>query len=120
MTRAREKLREALAEMLQDSFERDSFDRADARPRETEAGLRHFSAREQELLTPAARGYLLNLTRSRQLGRVPMELIIQYVSLFWEAPVDIGDLEDLLDQVVFGLPPADLDDPAAWTGRRRH
>jgi len=119
LTRAREKLRETLAEMLQDSFEHDPGDRERFRSREAVA-VRHFSAHEEDLLTPAARGYLLSLARSRQLGRVPMELIIQYVSLFWEAPVDIGDLEDLLDQVVFGLPPEDLDDPSAWSGRRCH
>lgn len=115
MPRTREKLREALAELLQDSIEGDA-----PRPYEPAGGVRHFSAREQDLLTPAARGYLLSLARSRLLGRVPMELIIQYVSLFWDAPVDIGDLEDLLDQVVFGLPPEDLDDPQAWSGRRHH
>lgn len=115
MPRTREKLREALAELLQDSFEGE-----DPRSFEPAGAVRHFSAREQELLTPAARGYLLSLARSRQLGRVPMELIIQYVTLFWEAPVDIGDLEDLLDQVVFGLPPEDLEDPRAWPGRRHH
>lgn len=115
MPRTREKFRETLAEMLQDSFAGDAPWRGESPGR-----VRHFTDREQALLTPAARGYLLSLVRSRQLGRVPMELIIQYVSLFWDAPVDIGDLEDLLDQVVFGFPPEDLDDPGAWSGRRHH
>ena len=75
MQRTRDKLRERLAELLQDSFE-DSLGQSHAVV--PQHGQRHFSANEQSSLSLAARGYLLSLVRSKQISREQMELIIQY------------------------------------------
>ncbi len=49
-----------------------------------------------------------------------MELILHYVLLFWTAPVGVRDLEDLLDQVVFGMMPEDLEMLDPWESSREH
>ena len=117
MYRTRDKLRERLAEMLQDSFEDSLGQQSVTTPH---AGQRHFSPNEQSSLSLAARGYLLSLFRSKQISREQLELIIQYVSLYWDAPVSTADVEDLLDQVVFGFTPEDIDDDYLWVGHRKH
>ena len=119
MERSREKLREALAEMLQDSF--DDPQLRTATPRKSRRLLeRQFSHGEETQLDRDARGYLLSLVASGQLTRLQMELIVNYVTFFWSAPVGVHDLEDLLDQVVFGMEPADPDLPDPWSGPRLH
>ncbi len=117
MFRTRDKLRERLAELLQDSFE-DSLGQQPMAV--SQAGQRHFSTNEQSSLSLAARGYLLSLFRSKQISREQLELIIQYVSLYWDAPVSTADVEDLLDQVVFGFTPEDMDEDYLWVGHRKH
>jgi len=119
LERSREKLREALAEMLQDSF----TDVVPTRPTTRIAPPsreRLFSDGEVVLLDRDARGYLLSLVSAGQITRLQMELIVNYVSFFWSAPVGVGDLEDLLDQVVFGMEPADPDMPDPWSGPSLH
>jgi len=117
LQRTRDKLREKLAELLQDSFDNAPDEMTGLKPL---SGHRHFSPVEQTSLTPEARGYLLSLVRSEQITRDQMELMIQYVSLYWDVPVGITDVSDLLDQVVFGFLPEDLDEGHSWYGHRKH
>ena len=106
--------------MLQDSFEVKPAPGAASWRRPSE---RLFSDREETVMTRSARGYLLSLVRDGQLNRLQMELIVHYVSFFWDAPVGVRDVEILLDQVVFGQDPVDHVDPDApesWPGQSRH
>ena len=119
MERSREKLREALAEMLQDSFT-DTVPTGNASLCAPPSPERMFSDGESALLDRDARGYLLSLLSAGQITRLQMELIVNYVSFFWSAPVGVGDLVDLLDQVIFGMEPADPDLPDPWSGPSLH
>lgn len=114
MHRSRDKLREALVELIQASF---NDVPPPVRPAVPVAvrGERVFSEGEEAVLTSAARGYLLALVAGGQIDRTQMDLIVHYVSLFWSAPVDVRDLESLLDQVVFGLAPEDPEEPGPWS-----
>ena len=105
--------------MLQDSFD-GLLPRQGAAPRLLPSPERMFSDGEVALLDKDARGYLLSLVAGNQLTRLQMELIVNYVSFFWTAPVGVRDLEDLLDQVVFGMEPADPEQPDPWSGPSLH
>ncbi len=105
--------------MLQDSF--DDVRPRQGTPRQARRPIeRLFSDGEVVLLDRDARGYLLSLVAAEQLSRLQMELIVNYVTFFWSAPVGLHDLEDLLDQVVFGMEPADPDQPDPWSGPSLH
>lgn len=76
--------------------------------------LRQMGPREDELLTPGAFGYLLDLVRTGQITAEQMETLIQFAQLVPDGPLTTGDLDSLMDRVVF----APRNAHAAETGRR--
>jgi hypothetical protein len=72
--------------------------------RASEVALRQMGQREDELLTPAAFGYLLDLVRTGQITAEQMESLIQFAQLAPEGPLAPADLATLVDRVVFAAP----------------
>ena len=66
--------------------------------------LRQPGQREDELLTPGAFGYLLDLVRTGQISAEQMESLIQFAQIAPEGPLSVGELSSLMDRVVFGEP----------------
>ena len=66
--------------------------------------LRQLGQREDELLTPGAFGYLLDLVRTGQISAEQMESLIQFAQLAPEGPLTVGELTSLMDRVVFAEP----------------
>jgi uncharacterized protein Smg (DUF494 family) len=64
-------------------------------------GVRFYGEQEQQVFTPPAFGYLLDLCQEGQITRQQMESLIQYASLVSMAPLDRRGVEHLLDQVFF-------------------
>jgi uncharacterized protein Smg (DUF494 family) len=62
--------------------------------------LRLMGPREDELLTPEAFGYLLELVRTRQISWEQMETLIQFAQLSPDGPLTAQQLEPLVDRVV--------------------
>jgi uncharacterized protein Smg (DUF494 family) len=75
--------------------------------------LRQLGAREDELLTPEAFGYLLGLVRERQITAEQMETLIQFAQLSPDAPLTTAHLDELVDRVVL----APEHHPATAAGR---
>ena len=92
MNSTNEKIRHLMVHMLHD------LDDADAAGGH---GLRHFDASEQQALTPAARGWLMELSRRGEIPGRQRELIIHYASLVGGSPLDRAELEVLLDRLLF-------------------
>lgn len=67
----------------------------------SDGALRVMGPREDELLTPAAFGYLLGLVRTGQIAAEQMESMIQFAQLVPDGPLERSDLPPLLDRVVF-------------------
>jgi len=66
--------------------------------------LRQPGQREDELLTPGAFGYLLDLVRTKQITAEQMESLIQFAQLAPGGPLTVGELASLMDRVVFAEP----------------
>ena len=66
--------------------------------------LRQPGQREDELLTPGAFGYLLDLVRTEQITAEQMESLIQFAQLAPGGPLTVGELGSLMDRVVFTEP----------------
>jgi len=66
--------------------------------------LRQPGQREDELLTPGAFGYLLDLVRTKQITAEQMESLIQFAQLTPGGPLTVGELASLMDRVVFAEP----------------
>jgi hypothetical protein len=69
-----------------------------------EQTLRQPGQREDELLTPGAFGYLLDLVRTEQITAEQMESLIQFAQLAPGGPLTVGELGSLMDRVVFAEP----------------
>ncbi len=84
----------------------------------TAGGVRAYGENEQEYLTPEAFGRLLDLRRRGQITPQQMESLIHYASLVSETPLDRGEVEQLLDRILFSFPGRAPGDPPAagrWT-----
>ena len=75
--------------------------------------LRQPGQREDELLTPEAFGYLLELVRTRQISWEQMETLIQFAQLSPDGPLTARQLDPLVDRVVL----AQEDEGRAVPGR---
>jgi uncharacterized protein Smg (DUF494 family) len=64
--------------------------------------VRCYAGPESEALEPEAFGYLLRLVAADQLSRAQMEHLLNNAGLIASAPLGRGDLDILLEQVVFG------------------
>ncbi len=118
MSQARDKLSPLLVDLLHDAGFGDLVMRYAGEP--VCGGHRLFDAAEQEILTPAARGYLLELSRRREITPQQMELVIQYAALSLSAPLDREFLAALIDRLVLSWPDQD---PVFYTsdeGERAH
>jgi len=82
--------------------------------RASAGSLRQMGSGEDELLTPEAFGYLLDLVRTGQITTEQMETLIQFAQLVPDGPLNPDDLDALMDRVVFATRHAH----AAETGRR--
>lgn len=67
-------------------------------------GLRLFDSAERTRMTPEACGYLLELSRRGEISRQQMEMVIHYASVMLPAPLDRGDLAELVDNFIFSFP----------------
>ena len=83
------------------------------------AGPRHFDDVEQDALTPAARGWLLELARRGEIRSHQRELVIYYASQLGGRAVDRPELEALLDRLLF-LPSDDEHEGGTPSLRRLH
>ena len=66
--------------------------------------LRLPGQREDEILQPAAFGYLLSLVRTGQITSDQMESLIQYAQLAPGGPLSVSDVSLLIDRVVLQSP----------------
>jgi uncharacterized protein Smg (DUF494 family) len=79
--------------------------------------LRQPGPREDEILEPAAFGYLLGLVRTRQITSDQMESLIQYAQLAPGGPLSVGDVSMLIDRVVLQTPDTPAPRPGPDFGR---
>ncbi len=101
MNRFSEKIRHLLVHMIEDDEDAQHlYGRLH--------GLRHFDMLEQHALTPAARGYLLELSRLGEIPNEQRELIIHYASQMDGDPLDRIDVEELVDHLIFAFPETDM------------
>ena len=69
--------------------------------RVSDSALRQMSPDEDDLLTPDAFGYLLDLVRTRQITAEQMESLIQFAQLAPDGPLTVVEIESLMERVVF-------------------
>ena len=81
--------------------------------RASAGALRLMSPHEDDLLTPEAFGYLLDLVRTDQITAEQMESLIQFAQLAPDGPLTVHEVDALMDRVVF----VPGDDHATATGR---
>ena len=63
--------------------------------------FRHFGDLDREVLTGPALGFLLELLAGGQIDRSQFEAMLQYASFVALEPLERGDLETVIEQVLF-------------------
>ena len=67
----------------------------------SEKAFRHFSEADARYLTPEGMGFLLTLLNNGQINRAQLEAVLAYASYVAYRPLDIYDLEPIIEQVLF-------------------
>ncbi len=67
----------------------------------SEKAFRYFSEADARYLTPAGMGYLVGLVNNKQISRAQLEALLAYASYVAYRPMDIYDLEPIIEQVLF-------------------
>ncbi len=75
---------------------------------------------ERDVLSVPAFGYLTTLVRTGQITAAQMETLIQFAQRLAESPLAPGDLDPLLDHIVFAHRAGPLRWHAAEGGTRAH
>ncbi len=67
----------------------------------SDKAFRFFSEDDARYLTPEGMGYLVALRNNNQISRVQLEALLAYASYIAYRPMDIYDLEPIIEQVLF-------------------
>ncbi len=95
------KLKQLLSDLLIEPKSMSLLIEASSTPSAT--GIRHFNQAEEDILSPNARGYLLELSRTGRIDQSQMELIIQFASMTMMGPVTKNMLTDVVDNLIFSF-----------------
>ncbi len=101
MDKQLDKLKQLLSDMLIEPKSMSLLIEASSKPSIT--GIRHFNQAEADTLSPDARGYLLELSRTGRIDQSQMELIIQFASMTMMGPVSRHMLTDVVDNLIFSF-----------------
>ncbi len=67
----------------------------------SDKAFRFFGEDDARYLTPEGMGYLVSLLNSKQINRRQLEALLAYASYVAYRPMDIYDLEPIIEQVLF-------------------
>ncbi len=67
----------------------------------SDKAFRFFSDDDSRYLTPEGLGYLMALLNTKQINRAQLEALLAYASYVAYRPMDIYDLEPIIEQVLF-------------------
>jgi len=67
----------------------------------SEKAFRFFGESDARYLTPEGMGFLIGLRNSNQINRAQLEAVLAYASYVAYRPMDIYDLEPIIEQVLF-------------------
>ncbi len=67
----------------------------------SDKAFRYFSEDDARYLTPEGMGYLVALRNNKQISQVQLEALLAYASYVAFRPMDIYDLEPIIEQVLF-------------------
>ncbi|MDX2474325.1 MAG: DUF494 family protein [Candidatus Krumholzibacteria bacterium] len=67
----------------------------------SDKAFRYFSEADARYLTPEGMGYLVGLVNNKQISRAQLEALLAYASYVAYRPMDIYDLEPIIEQVLF-------------------
>jgi len=95
------KLKQLLSDLLIEPKSMSLLIESSSKPSIT--GIRHFNQAEEDTLSPDARGYLLELSRTGRIDQSQMELIIQFASMTMMGPVTKIMLTDVVDNLIFSF-----------------
>lgn len=95
------KLKQLLSDLLIEPKSMSLLIEASGKP--SASGIRHFNQAEEDTLSPDARGYLLELSRTGRIDQSQMELIIQFASMTMMGPVTKNMLTDVVDNLIFSF-----------------
>ena len=67
----------------------------------SDKAFRFFSDTDARYLTPEGQGYLMALLNTKQISRSQLEALLAYASYVAYRPMNIYDLEPIIEQVLF-------------------